>query len=141
MTTQTFNSEWKPLIDNATSEPDFIETALKSLGDGDLEAGKQLAKKMPGFSQSMEEAMRRFDTSHWTPVRTFEEAKEMLHWELDQYPDGAILEGISLNVEYLDEATLEPVKLHITTDGCESVEAVVDEIEQASRPFDLVDAG
>ena len=141
MTSQTFNSEWKPLIDGATSEPDFIETALKSLGDGDLEAGRQLAKKMPGFSQSMEEAMRRFDTSHWTPVMTFEDAKEALHTELDTFPDEAILRGISVSVEYLDEASLEPVKLHITTDGCESVEAVLDEIEQASRPFDLVDAG
>ena len=62
---ESFESHWAPIVENATSEADFIETAYKNLGEGDSERGREIARTMPGFSQSLEKAMGMFDTSHW----------------------------------------------------------------------------
>ena len=62
---ETFESHWAPIVENSTSETDFMETAYRNLGDGDLKRGRQIARTMPGFNQSLEKAMRLFDASHW----------------------------------------------------------------------------
>ena len=72
------------------------------------------------------------------PRCNFNEAKDELHRQLDTFSETAILNGISLVYEYVDEQTNDNEKLFVSTDGCESVQAVMDEIDAANRPFDLL---
>ena len=66
----TFEQEWKPLIEAATHEEEFLDAAYERLGNGDRLTGQREASRTPGFTQALEEAMRRFDTSHWVEDET-----------------------------------------------------------------------
>ena len=65
---ETFEQEWKPLVDDATSEAEFVQAAYTRLGDGDSLAGRREALRVPGFTQALEKAMSSFDTSHWIEI-------------------------------------------------------------------------
>tara|TARA_Y100000310_G_C20426151_1_gene689173 strand:+ start:281 stop:523 length:243 start_codon:yes stop_codon:yes gene_type:complete len=70
---------------------------------------------------------------------TFQEAKEALHTELDSFSDQEILAGVVVVVQYIDQSTGEHEKLYLQTDGLETVDQALSEIDKAKRPFDLLD--